>query len=690
MNEGAESVIAPPGARVRGGYPRAQAPELAADAEDRTESAAPRFPEWLREYAQHVFNAEKTNRMQREQHWRISYDLLMNRHDWRGKARWQSKIAFSKVPNALNAAMAILKQGLTQISEWFTVETSGDDPIDKELLPFWSKLLRADLEERDPVSRLDFLDTWILGLKGAAATAPLVMKLYPETVDVPVRVLRTVAPPPPAAPSEADAIDAILQDGGAMPPAAPDANPTIARMQAGLPIELTTELRHVRRVRIRKDLVDPFDFYSDAMGRGMHRIQRIAGDLGDLDQMTEEAGYDLAALAEVRRKVTERIGTEEFEKGSRVSEGRSVIARRKTYEGIELWGTVPTEDGNGVERGRVLTVIEEVVVRYAPSPFDGDDPFVYATIEPIPFSTYGRGLVEHNAGVAIAITELANAILDATIYDVLRAFEVDVTKIVNPKEFAEGIRPGSVFQSNGAANDGSPMIRPLDTGSLNTNVFGVYQMLTGQFEEGTTVSELTFGKAPRSGETTAREVQIREGNSNVVFRGIAQWMEKASLEPALEKAFSLLVTYRIFGEGGRQWVEQVLGREEANRFYGLLVTRLSLGDATLELGLEFRVRALTTILAKAQEMDRIEKIIELMQGFPGLANRMDMGKLVRRIMRALALDDDGLVKSEEDLRKIDALEQMVLARLAAANTMQPGSHSGTGIAAGAALAPGGT
>lgn len=625
--------------------------------------------------------AEKNARYTREEHWRRGRRLLNNEHDWSGKAEWQSQIAISQIPNTLNSAIAILKQGLTQTGDWFDMELRGNDPLDKAILADLKDLFKADLDERDEHQR-DFLDNWLLGLKNALATAPLVMKFSAREVECIERELMLLESPPPEDPLER----MIFEQQ-------PRQNPVLRELERGASLRVRMQSIRRSKVRVEKELVDPFDYYRDHTGRGMYEMQLIRGDADELVQLKElpqAAGYRREALDRVLEKVTPSVTTEEMEKGERAEEPAQAVAHRNTWTGIEFWGNIPDRNGRIRYRRHVATLIESELVRLIPFPSD-DSPFRQSSVEPIPFSEYGRGLVENIAGLAIAIIELGNAVIDAIQYEVLKAYEVDIGMAVRPQELTGGIRPGKVFQKDTTDRERDQrLIQPVETGTLGPGVGVVLQWMDRKYQEGSHVTELAQGLQPVRGFPTAREITARTTASNIVFRSIAQWMEKTSLEPCLYAAFERMWQFKLFGPGGSEWVASVLGPARAQQFYANVIRRLVAGQGRLRMNAEFKVTAISSIIARAAELERLTGLLGAMRGFPGLANRVDLGEIARRVIRAFGYESDRLVKSDEELRIIDQIERRVLEQAASAVGQQPRSNSGLSAASTGAVAPAGT
>ena len=633
-------------------------------------------------FVQGVLVAEDAARNPRELRWRDGVALLQNDHDFSEKALWQSRLVISKVPNALSSATAILKQGITQTRDWFDLELRGTDPADEELLGDLKTLLRAELEERDSKHR-DFLDRWFESLKYALATSPLVMKFTIEETTETVRVLRVRAPEMPEDPGEQLALR-TLQDQG-MNPVELAAR---SNRNGDVPIETALEDRPI--VRIHKDPVDPFDYYRDHTGRGMYELQKIRGDLDELERFPIEAGYRPRVLEEVKEGLTCAVPLEESEQGERTNEPAQAVDKRLVWKGIEFWGDIPAVDGRLAYRRHVATLIEDRLVRLAPFPDDDGSAFRFSEVETLPFSEYGRGMVENVAGLARALIELSNAALDAVQYDVLRAFELDVDMVQNPSELSGGIRPGKVFSKKDEAGGGKPMLMPLQTGQLSPSVPAVFAQLERWFQEGTSVTELVQGLSPSRGFPTAREIQARQTGSNIVFRSMAQQLEKQSLEPCICAIFNRMIQFKIFGAGGRIWCEEVLGAERARTFYAKVLARLVAGDGTFRLNAEIRVAAITNILARSAELERLTGLLAAMRGFPGLVNRLKMDEVAKRVIHVFGYDAESIVKTRQELEQVQQLEMQALQQAATQTGQQPRSNAGMGAASMGAIAPSGT
>jgi hypothetical protein len=646
--------------------------------------------ELVARYVQDVWRQEKDARVQVEARWKDQQGLLQNDHDFSGKADWQSQVVISKIPNATNAQLAILKGGLTQTREWFDLEGS-EDPAIEALLPDFKDLLRAELEQRDPTTRRDFLDEWCLALKGGLVAAWLHMKIYPVNVKREVRVFRLEKN---GLPSEAggeglDRLEAEMRarqaetlGGGIGLPQVPAPAP----MGAGgpPPMKLTSALEKRTEVRIVKEMVSPFDFVTDSTGRGAYEVQRISGDLDDLDYLPAKSGYKLERLAEAKSKASGKQTTDQEEEAQRDPSGTLGQSRteRRQWEGLEFFGDIPGPAGELLHRNVAVTVIEGVVVRCKPAKFGS--PWRSAALEPMPFGYPGRAPMENVAGLARMFIEFTNAIVDGVLYEVLGAFELDAELLENAQAAQTGINPGKVFVKRDRAGTGNQLIKRIETGKTPQSAGQLLEFLERQMDQATNVNET--GRKPY---VTATAVSDDQQSANTVFRSIAQWMEKASLEPSLDAVFQRMIEFKILGPGGKEWCERHLGKQRAAAFYQKLYALAEQRGGSFDLDVEIHVRALSSILAKAAELDRLSRLFEVLRAFPGMANRLELGELSKRTMSVLGYAAEQLVKSPEKLAVVDQLEQVTMERLALAAGQQPASHSGTSVAAAGATTPAG-
>lgn len=640
------------------------------------------YLEQVRQYVQDALRSEENARQEHEDEWKDGYALLMNRHSFEGKADWQSRLVISKAANTINAATAILKAGVTQTRDWFDLTCDSQDALDQALVPYLKDLARSQVEQRDPATHMDLLDTWILGLKAAMATAPLVMKVVPRKQKKKIRRFLYSEFSPPEDPMLALQFDHLTAMG--VP------RHEVAR-QMGIPLTFRSELIEVGETVVRNELVDPFDYFPDTSQAGRYEMQRIRGDLVELDAMTEDAGYFPDQLELAREKIRSRyIPEEEDEQRQRQNETADGPERRWSWSGVEFWGVVHGANGEVLCDDHVVTIIEDVVVRVAQNPFEDGRPFRAACVEPIPFSVHGRGTITTVAGIARAIIELANATIDSVKYEVLKAWEVNLDVAQNPKQFEAGIYPGAIFFKKLLGNRDQNLLTPADTGHLSSDVLALMVQLDRWYQEGTSVTDLTQGLAPMRGTPTATEIADRRQGTNIAFRSIAQWMEKISLEPILTANFNRMLGFRVFAPGGRQWVEKVLGPQRAAEFFNLVAQRIEAGQGHFDLSLEFKVTALSNIVARAQELEKLSRLLEASQNIPGFINRLNMAEVSKRIIHALGYASEELIKGADELAQIDAYEKQILANLAAGANQQPNSHSGTSMAATGALAPSGT
>lgn len=607
---------------------------------------------WIETWVQSVYNSERESRFAIEARWQENKLLYENVHDFSGKDDWQSKVIISKVPVAVSTQAAVLRSGLAQTRDWFDLESTGD-PMDDELLAAFKDLLIAETSTRDPNTKRDALDEWLLAFIASLPTGQLVMKVYPERRIRRVRVFRAAQAVLGGGGSEGadglDALAALEADAGVVP-------------EAG-ELVVTASMNELPEVAIVAEMVSPFDVFLDSTGRNQYRMQRISGDVDALSFLAGRPGYDEEALERVANRVSHRQSEQEEKSRTFDEQGQQgPYANRHSWEGIEFYGNVLGPDGRVLLRDAMVVVIEGELVRADASPFDDGWPLLHAPIEPSPFGEYGRPPLDNVAGLARAITELVNAVLDATLFEVLKMFEIDLEQVEDASNLATGAFPAKLWWKRDRMGSGQPMVRTVDSGQTPANVGNVVAFLDRSFQEGSNVTDLIQGLQPVRGFPSATEIATRQQNTNVAFRAVAQWLEQASLEPMLEAIFHRLVQFKLFTDEGRKWCVKVLGAERASMFYAKIASRVQ-ADGEFTIGLDFKVTALSGMLARASELGRLAQLLDVSGRIPGLANRMNWSHLSRRVVEVLGYGADEAVLTSEELEVVKGMEQAVLQRL---------------------------
>jgi hypothetical protein len=149
-----------------------------------------------------------------------------------------------------------------------------------------------------------------------------------------------------------------------------------------------------------------------------------------------------------------------------------------------------------------------------------------------------------------------------------------------------------------------------------------------------------------------------------------------------------MMQFKVFAKGGPEWCEKVLGKERAQMFYANLRSRVS-ADKTIEVSIEFRVQSLSSILAKAAEIDRLARLLDVVRQFPGIANRLRLDQLAKRMVDTLGYSSEDLMRPEAELQQITEMENMALQQLAMGAGQQPNSHTGNATAAAGIATPAG-
>lgn len=357
-------------------------------------------------------------------------------------------------------------------------------------------------------------------------------------------------------------------------------------------------------------VVDPFNMFLDPMppaeGAERYRIERYWTDLSAVREMGDAgvyqntddvvSDYDDASYA----KQMQRLGL------------KTDTGTRKKCLIYEFWGNVYDKDGTLVEENRLITVANERhLLRDVPNPFlHGRPPYIDICPKPFPGRRYGTSLIVPGLKLQWAMNNLANMVIDAMNYAVLKIYELDISRIQNPEDL-QYLEPGDIIKVMGGA---TPALRPLFTGE-NSGIqlaMALFAALEREFEEVTGVTEFFKGAPTSKGRPTAREVALKTAQAQGVFDNIARELEARALVPALERSYQTILQF--MDDFSSPAMAEILGDD---------AQRLALMDADARRAYifgnyRFTAAGISIVLSREEMMEKLTTLLTLIAKDPML------------------------------------------------------------------------
>lgn len=253
----------------------------------------------------------------------------------------------------------------------------------------------------------------------------------------------------------------------------------------------------------------------------------------------------------------------------------------------------------------------------------GADPFVVCNALHVPFSVYGKLLLEHVDGIQMYINEFINIMLDSLKFSVLKPLAVDVSLVDDIQDIIEGLFPGKMFKFRGPN-----AIQEVNISGPGQPAFSLAGILDQEHQNGTGVTEFLAGLPSSRGRATATETEIKTGQGAGFFAGIIADIDNRGFTPLFEKSFHR--TMQFMDEWGSQDLQQVAARYSLNPAMLDPVRR----HAMMRRPIVFHSSGLNAALRRAETLEKILRLMEVLGNRPEFLQRINSGKLFDKIMEA--------------------------------------------------------
>lgn len=412
---------------------------------------------------------------------------------------------------------------------------------------------------------------------------------------------------------------------------------------------------------------DPRDVKLDFTGRGRFIILDTEIDPYQLEEWGEDGLFDMDRVQKaIKSSRGDATSGGEFEDVS------------KSLHWREFWGDLPDKDGKAMIRnGHAVVINKSVLVRpLIENPYERRRlPVILACPLRVPFKLFPPGLAEHVSGLVLMLTELANNVLDATLFSSIQAYMYDVER-VKGADIRRGIWPGRAFPVDDLAL--GPGIERLKVGEVPMDALSVGQWLDNEIRQDTAFSEGATGlEAPGSRRKTAREVTIRTGQATSILRIMGRDQELTFLEPTLDWVLSIFaqVTMRSRRLFMSPEMVQVLGPGAA-----LLLSQMKAEQRAeaLTKGMRFRAHGVSGAINLNEDLQRLLGMAETLAHDPEMWARVKKPVLARRIVESHRQIPDDLLYSDQEMAQIQAKQA----------AMQAGAGGGSAGGAGGGPMPG--
>lgn len=560
----------------------------------------------VREARQYAERARRTRINQN----RRNRDAYFARQDWSKKRSGQSKEFLPKTTSAVEQMGALIKRGLIQFGDWFTVSLGRDARqfVSEEQA---RKLLLCYLErlQDDNGQKVHFASRMAEAVKMGVLESLMVFKVHGHLVGE----RRFVAEP------GEDGMDLVVDEQDVW--------------------------------RLRMDLVPLEDYYPDPTGRGLFEIHRVERDIHSVVDLAEQGIYDADVVDQLigmsQQKEEDQKRLDEDRAQDRVTDP----SFRKTVVLEEYWGTILNKDGTVAHENVVCTVANDrfLIRKPEPNPYwHQESPFVTGAMMKVPFSVWHRALMDQATDLNLALNEMFNLMLDGGLASVWGIKQVRLEDLEDPGQVAGGIQQGATLAVKASMPHNAKVVETVSEGEVPRDAMAIFEFLDREFKQAALTNEISLGSLPPK-QVRATEVVEAQQSQAVMLDAIVSDLEVNVIAPLLRKAWLTIMQNADDLPG--QDVIDALGPRAA-----LFLSKLEPAQrfALFGTGCAFRVHGLSAVQAKVRDFQKIMALMQsvtvnplLMQAF---AEEFSGSKILRTLMKTLNLRPEDLQMTPEELQ----------------------------------------
>lgn len=600
----------------------------------------------IRQYRTESEDARRSRIHNAERNW----DAFLGRQDFSHKQEGQSTEFLPKVPVSVEQISAMVKRGLVQFGNYYSVDLQGDlaGKVDPSAL---RSFLSAFLE-----------DLWTPGTAGGQlSTFPLVV---------------------------ADAVKQALLK-----------NLIILKVHGGTMVRRKFEFSRDEETgkaklstveedqwKLRIDLVRMEDYYPDPTGNGLYEIHRVERDLHQVLQGVEDGLYDRSAVNQLIGMDYTRPEDEELSDDDRNQDETTTPSFRKRVVIDEFWGTLLNADGTIAHRNVVAAVANDRFLIRPPEPnpfWHQESPFVVAPLIRVPHSVWHKALYDHATDLNLALNEMFNLILDGGLASVWGIKQVRVEDLDDPSQIEGGIKQGVTLAVKQTLPHNAKVLETISEGDVPNEAMAIMEMLNREFTAAAMTNELKLGSLPPK-QVLATEVLESSQSQNLMLDGIVSDLEHGVIRPVLRKAFLVIlqssdeVPESVKAPFANTQLSIIMDAEPEERF------------ATFAEKTAFRVNGLSSTMTRALDFQKIMALLQAVSVNPALfqvfMTKFSPERALRRLMTALNLNSEDLEKTPDEMQMQSAQQPGALG--ATAQLLGQGPQNAEGQPAGVAAGPG--
>jgi len=537
------------------------------------------------------------------------WDLYNNLQDFSQKADWQMKEARPKVFMMIESVVAFFQLGLFKLRDWFDVVPINPRNSTNRVKAFIVKQILKFY-----VTQPEFIDEVLKALKWGFLAELFIMKIWEGE-----EKKYTVEP-------------TFLHHKKQIDPSLEKDLPTIHQ-------------KILRRRRVMYRSINPNNFYLDWMSG--EREGRFVIEEGKMDismyQELVESGLCEDHVDEIINDATGQTldDVKRLRQAEQVTTPPSTYFKDFSYH--EYWGDIVDTKGKAVMRNIHFIIAAEKYIIVKPEVidfFDGEHPYVYSGCIDVPGSVYKKSLVEPIAGLAKMMTELINLTFDALFATVLNVFEVDIERVQNVDDLANGIGPNTVIQKTGPEK----VLEVTQVGKVPGEAFAGIQFLDAVLEQDTAISKAMIGFPTSTRRQTKAETQQQTEFTITFFQALVQNIEIKFLAPILKKIWFRVLQFPH--DLSHPKLADLIGEEAAS-----LLNKMTAEERydVINGDYEIRVTGLSGLIAKREQLNNIFTFLRVIGRNEAMMAVVDPIKLVYDIIELLDIDPQRVTRDQPQL-----------------------------------------
>ncbi len=538
-------------------------------------------------------------RKDRIQQNRLNFDCYHLKQDWSYKQKGQSREFLPKMSMAVEQASNFLQQGLTDIGDWFRVETQPG--INEDALKIKPKAIYLLLQRQ--LEKAGFMAS-----VGQASKLGLIGSLM------------------------------IAKVGGRL------VNKPIFRTK--------TELKNFsfKKILIKKEdkvweleisLVRQEDYFPDPTGNGLYEMQDIYMDYHEVLALSEgkNAIYDKEVVKKLSGSYPSQAAESEYAKSRETGQMPAHNGYRKQVKLTEIWGNILDENGELIYENVVTTIANDQFVIQKPTPnpyWHGESPFVVTPIIPVPHSVWGKALMDAPSMLNRASNEMFNLILDGGMMSVHGIKQLRKNYLEDESQVEDGIEPGTTLTVNSSMPPGSQVLERVDTATVPADGLNVLNLLNQEFNASALTNDLRMGVASFR---AVKATEVAEASQTItsMFSGMAKNIEFSFITPILEKSWKVCAQH--MNDIDSNEIKALLGERVA-------ATILAMGQeevfAETVQGCKFQTFGISATLNKQKDFTKLTALLQTIGTSEVLTEafiqKYDFTKMLDEIMKSLDIN----------------------------------------------------